>query len=104
MRQVYGMKVTRLTLGDLPLCLFMPSGKRCATAAARCRDGTAGVSRGHSSRALPARRRAEHDRRMETDFSMTNAGAEKGAGMPHARPEGNGRKPPEQGKPDEDLQ
>lgn len=34
---------------------------------------------------------------METDLSMTNADAEDGAGMPHARPEGNSRKLSEQG-------
>jgi hypothetical protein len=43
MRRVCGMKVARITLGDLPICL-------CATGIARCREGLAEVSRSHSSR------------------------------------------------------
>lgn len=55
MRQVYGTKVTRLTLGGLPTCLARVG--RCATGVERCWDGTAEVSRGRSSRTN--RRRAE---------------------------------------------
>jgi hypothetical protein len=42
MRRVYGVNVTRLTLGDLPIC-------HRATAIVRSQDGLTEVSRGHST-------------------------------------------------------
>jgi hypothetical protein len=48
MRRIFGRKVTRLTLRDLPAC-------REAKYVARRAEGPAEVSRGHSSRVLTVR-------------------------------------------------
>lgn len=69
----------------------------CATGAVRRWDGAADDSRGRSSRASLARRRAEHERRNEPDPSMTIEDAEGEAVMSRANPEGSGRKPREYG-------
>ncbi len=76
MRRVYGAKVTRLTLGGLLVC-------REASGAARCREGWAEVSRGHSSRRT-GRRRAEHEGVELVTLRSTDAG---GAGTRAERPE-----------------
>jgi RNA-directed DNA polymerase len=86
MRRVYGRKVTRLTLGDLPICLVLPASRGV------------GMGRQKSAEAIvagsdqPGKGPNTRCRFQETRISMTIEEAEALIEISGAAPEGSDRK------------
>ena len=70
MRQVYGRKVTRITLGDLPICLVLPASRGVGMGRQKSAEaivaGTNHLGEGPNTRRLSGDPNFDDDRRSRS--------------------------------------